>query len=138
MANVSITPAGGAGATAASQAQMEAATDNTVMGTPANHQQHPSSPKVWGQVAGAGTSIAASYNVGSITDVGTGVLTVTLTTNFSSTSYAILSSFKTTVAEGFIFQQGTQAVDSFQLACTDTIGTPRDPAFYNFACFGDQ
>jgi hypothetical protein len=55
------------GLTAASQAQMEAATDNTVAATPANAQYHPSAAKGWCYFDGTGTiSINASYNVTSL------------------------------------------------------------------------
>lgn len=73
---------------AATQAQQEAATDNTVDVTPANQQWHPSAAKFWCMFDGTGTpAIIVSYNMTSLADNGTGDYTLTIATDFSSASW---------------------------------------------------
>lgn len=80
-----------AGLAAATQAEMETATSNTVAVTPLSTNWHPGVAKAWIKCDGAGTSITASRNITSITDVGTGKLTVTIATDFSSAAYAVVA-----------------------------------------------
>lgn len=82
---------GGSGATAASQAEMETATDTTKMVTPGRTQYHPGVAKAWINFNGSGTPAArASLNVSSITDGGVGIYTLNWTTAFSGTDYCVL------------------------------------------------
>jgi len=74
-------------AAAATQAQMEAATSNTVATTPLNAIFSPSSAKCWANVSGGGTAtVVASLGVTSLTDGGTGIWTMNLSKAFSSTA----------------------------------------------------
>lgn len=77
----------------ATQAEQEAASSTSVAVSPGRQQYHPSAPKAWCAFNGTGTvAIAASYNVTSLTDNGTGNYGVNLTTSFSSTSYCVVAS----------------------------------------------
>lgn len=76
------------GLAAATQAEMEAASSNTVAATPGRTQNHPGVAKGWARFDVAGTA-SASYNLTSITDNGAGDWTVTWATDFSSANYAI-------------------------------------------------
>jgi len=117
-------------ASAASQAEMEAATSNTVFSTPGRQQLHPGHPKAWVVYDQAtGPSVRASYNVTSVTDSGTGLFIVNWSTDFSSTDYActgtsgssgggnypiVLSITNASTATGsasFIVQQQTAVLD---------------------------
>lgn len=73
----------------ATQAEMETATSTTVFATPGRVKYNPGVAKAWVYFSySAGTpTIAASLNVTSLTDTGTGLATVNLTTAFSSSSY---------------------------------------------------
>jgi hypothetical protein len=85
--------ASSSGLSAATQAEMEAASSNTVSATPANAQYHPSAAKFWVKFNGTGTpAINASYNFTSITDNGTGYYTLNIGTDFSSGNYCIVAS----------------------------------------------
>ena len=84
-------PAGGIAADIATQANQETATSTATIVTPGRQQFHPSAAKVWIQCNQNG-AIAGSYNVASIADTGTGVVTVTLITAFSSTNYSAIGS----------------------------------------------
>jgi hypothetical protein len=125
-------------ATAASQAEMEAASSNTVFATPLNLKWHPGVAKAWANVNGAGTVINASHNVASITDTGTGVLDVTLTTAFSSASYVILITAKNGAGSPRLMYVSAQLAGSFQASSANSSGAADDPQSYLIACFGDQ
>lgn len=76
------------GLTAATQAEMEAASSTTVGATPGRQHFHPSSIKAAVRFNVAGT-IAYNYNITSITDNGTGSWNVVIATDFSgASSYA--------------------------------------------------
>ena len=79
--------AAASGLDAASQAQMEAASDNTVAATPGRTQNHPGVAKAWVQWFHA-TTISSSHNVVDITDnATTGVYDIQFDQNFASTGY---------------------------------------------------
>ena len=143
-----LTSAGGAaptwttpgGLAAATQAEMETATSNTVAATPLNTKWHPGVAKVWLRASADGTTINASYNVTSITDGGAGNITVTIDVDFSSANYVITTfgagSNGTSALLNYVT---TQAAGSFNAHCITPNFTNLDPqtAWY-FACFGDQ
>ena len=68
------------------QSEMEAGTDVTRAVTPGRQHYHPSALKAWAvaTVSAGVPSVAASYNVTSVTDTGTGDITFNLTTAFSA------------------------------------------------------
>lgn len=76
---------------AATQSDMETATDTSKMVTPGRAQYHPGVAKAWASVtfSGGTPSLAASYNVSSVTDNATGTTTVNFTTPFSAATYAV-------------------------------------------------
>ena len=77
---------------AASQAEMEAASSNTVAATPGRVQNHPGVCKGWCHFNDAGTAaIDASYNSTSLADNGTGDYTWTFATDMSSANYAAVA-----------------------------------------------
>jgi hypothetical protein len=81
---------GGGGFTAATQAEMEAASSNSVGVTPGRQQFHPSSPKCWGYINGSGGTPALdqSYGISSVTDNGPGDYTANLSVTFSAATFA--------------------------------------------------
>lgn len=121
--------------TAASQAQMEAATDNTVTVTPLSANWHPGVAKVWCNAIGAGTGINASWNMTSVTDVGTGDITFTIATDFSGTNWV-------GITQGI----GTAAHNNNTVEFAKTAGAisarfaaaGADPDTWAFVGFGDQ
>lgn len=122
----------------ATQAQMEAASSGAVYATPSNTNWHPGVSKVWIKCDAAG-AIAASHNVTSITDDGTGLVTVTIATDFSSADYAVVCSTLQTAGSRTMAVIKAQAAGSFQINAMDTnSGTPTDPTGYYAVCFGDQ
>lgn len=127
-------PSGG-GFTAATQAQMEAATSNTVGVTPLSANWHPGACKAWCKADTAG-NMSASWNMTSVTDVGAGQITFNIATDFSSANWA---------ASGFVLDSGIAKLAFFAISQTaGALGCQlgaglTDPAEgYFFAGFGDQ
>ena len=132
------------GATAATQADMEAASSNTVFVTPAHAQSHPSAPKAWVIFDGTQGSptAAAGYNIASITKNGTGDYTITFTIAFSSANYAIIGtpSGNTTFTHTLIVAEDHVPTASTCRFYTEnsSSGTNLDCKFISLAFFGDQ
>lgn len=136
--------ASGGGLTAASQAQMEAATDNTVGATPAVAQFHPSACKFWGYVTynGAGVpTLQVSYNLTSVTDTATGRLGVTIATDFSTANWAPWVGSTTSAATKAIASVVSLAAGTCEVNWYGSGGGLIDPANgegAGFGGFGDQ
>jgi hypothetical protein len=122
----------------ATQANQEAATSTTTFVSPARQQFHPSAAKVWLKCDISG-NIQSSYNTTSVTDAGTGLVNVTIDTDFSNADYAILgTTFYSPLARVRCATIIAQAVGTFNAACNDEVQSRADPEFYYFVCFGDQ
>jgi hypothetical protein len=126
----------------ADQTEMEAASATNRAVTPGRQQFHPSACKCWGMTTGAGTPVLASpsFNTTSITDSGTGILTVTIGTDFSSANYsALASSTENAVTIPKIVSSRTKAAGTVLFDCDNDASTASDPTVgYNWAMFGDQ
>lgn len=132
-------------ATAATQAEEEAAASTTVFTTPGRQQYHPGSCKAWVNFNSAGT-VAASYNITSITDNAIGNWTVNIATDFSSASYTgtVTGGFAQT--SGVIVYNlssitaGTYQIRAFQIdaVCGDGLADPTTPNQIHAQFFGDQ
>lgn len=75
------------GFTPATQSDQETASSTAVAVTPGRQHFHPSAAKAWCVFNASGT-VAASYNITSVSDNGTGDWTITIATDFSSASFA--------------------------------------------------
>lgn len=123
-----------AAAAIATQAQMEAATDNTVMVTPLAANWHPGVCKVWCKANAAGAT-SATWNMTSVTDVGTGQITFNVATDFSSANWAGLVSAGHTTNTLRYTEVISQAAGTLGARFNDAA---TDPTFWFFAGFGDQ
>ena len=121
---------------AATQAEMETATSNTVAATPGRTQYHPGVAKFWLQAAADGT-ITSSYNIASIGDAGVGDLDVVIATDFSSTAYVVVA-MGGGGARIIYMDSATQTAGSFSVFCRDDAGALADPTHYYLVGFGDQ
>lgn len=138
----SINSSGGGGASAATQAEIEAGTITTSYVSPGRQQYHNSANKFW-VIAGINGTIVEGYNVSSVTDTGTGIVTINFTTSFSSTAYTVCGIPHNTVggsaASTYIINIRTAiAVGSFIADCVNAstfAGT--DPGAYFFQGCGD-
>lgn len=131
------------------QAIMETgtATDTAVL---VGHQHfHPGHPKFWGYVTvAAGTpTLQTSHNVTSITDTNTGILDVTIATDYSSANWCTLATADQSNQGGEGGGVGifcsSKAAGTVTLVAEDGDedagnGDRADPTAWNFAGFGDQ
>lgn len=134
------------GLTAASQAQMEAATSNAVAVTPGVAQYHPAMPKAWVNFDGTSGSIIVSYNVSGVVRNSAGNYTVSFTTPFSSANYCSqVTGSNWSAAGGFIGVEGQAGVSlaSGKLAGSCKISTNDSVSYVdtnsvNAVFWGDQ
>lgn len=140
-------PGSGGGFTAATQAEQEAGSSTTVATTPGRQHFHPSAAKWWAQIPTTGAAATVSYNITSVTDTGTGDMTVNIATDFSGANWAAFGSMtyllgsSTAITDGSsrftVF--GTKAAGTQQFKTYNGGGAPADPAApYNVGGFGDQ
>lgn len=123
---------------AAVQSDQETATSVARFVSPGTQQYHPSTVKAWVK-AGIDGSIAASYNVASLTDDGVGLITVTFTTSFSSANYCISTGlFVSAAGTNYVSVVSAQSAGSFSAKCRDNTATLADPTNWFFSCMGDQ
>ena len=134
---------------AATQADMEAATETKKYATPQNFNWHPGTNKCWGHVIGAGAPVlAAGFNIASIADTAAGRLGITIGVDFSSANYSIVSQIERggtalgeTAVEQSAIRNASPAAGVFELESYDhTVTTlaADDPNSTFFMCAGDQ
>lgn len=127
-----------AGNMVASQSDQETGTSTTTLVPPGRQQFHQSAGKCWIKCDAAG-AVNASYNVTSVTDDGTGLVTVTVANDFSSANYAVTVTpyDGTTAAQLRNTVLSAQAAGSFQCKCTNSAGALIDPINWHAMAFGD-
>jgi hypothetical protein len=127
------------GTSAATQAEQETGSSTTVMVTPGRQQYHPSANKWWAKWDDSSTTPAASYNVTSVSDDGTGDSTVTIATDFSSGNWMATAMFNES-SGGQIMLLGAQAAGTQRYLCKNLSGTisARDPSSFYGGGWGDQ
>lgn len=140
-----LTSAGGAaptwvtpgGLAAATQAEMEAATSNTVAATPSNLNWHPGIAKAWLKCDSAG-NINSSYNIASISDVGTGNVRATFTTAFSSVNYVMIWSGYGGAALGYVKPNDQSTTVTEGICYVTNTAAQTDPFRWFLVAYGDQ
>ena len=125
---------------AATQAEMEAASSLLVVVTPGRVVFHPGVAKVWVQGTPNSTTIISSYNVTSLGDTAVGQQTVTIATDFSSTTYNVqvtVGDTSTTLAKSATVM--SKAAGSYVMNSVVEAGSGSDPSTdWNSVGFGDQ
>jgi hypothetical protein len=124
----------------ATVAEQEAGSSDTKFVSPGTQHRHPSACKVWGMTTGGGTpSLDGSYNMTSITDAGTGILTVTFATDFSGATWGGSAIAASNTNNNRMCCLVTRAAGSVNLESSSATTTLADPAGgYAWAFFGDQ
>lgn len=130
---------------AASQTDQETGTSTATFVSPGRQQYHPSAAKCWGIItlSGGTPTLAASFNLTSVTDDGDGKFTFTIATDFSTTNYSVVGMPEADASGtviGFRARNGGKAVGSVALdsiAFSGSFGFA-DPASLSFAAWGDQ
>jgi hypothetical protein len=122
---------------AAAQADQETATSTSKLVTPGVQQFHPSAAKCWIRCDHAGNT-TASFNITSITDTGTGVVTVTIATDFSG-GYPVLVSAGTPNVGAWVANTDIAAGSFIIKGFNTNSGAGQDStAGYYAVAFGDQ
>jgi hypothetical protein len=125
----------------AAQADQETATSTALAVTPGRQQFHPSAAKCWAfvTVSGGVPTLAASYNITSITDSGVGDLTITIATDFSSANWAGLATVSAAGVQTYCYESSKSA-GSVEYAAINAVSADavKDPGSWSFAGFGDQ
>lgn len=125
-------------AIAASQADQETGTSTTTVVTPGRQHFHVSAAKAWLKAGITGNNLA-SYNIASLTDTGTGVLTVAYTTAFSGNDYSlVLGNVYTDGGAGTLFASAATSTGCVLQHENSANGSALDPTNYFLAAFGDQ
>ena len=125
----------------ATQAEMETGTALTSFVTPGRTQYHPGVAKAWCHIAADGTITGSAdyedaYNIASITDTGTGDRTVVWDTDFSQTTYTVVSSWGDNTVAGYASFL-TYATGSVRIIIAANAGGNAD-APTGQAAYGDQ
>lgn len=131
---------------AASQSDQETGTSTTVYVSPGTQQYHPSALKAGVRFTSVTTTaVTSSYNVGSLTDNGTGDTTITFTTNFSNGNYVYVTSVKSFDDnpgnnQYFLFGKNATAPTSsaLRVLCMKYANSAADVEQQNVIMVGDQ
>lgn len=133
----------------ATQAEQEAGTSVLVHVTPGRQHFHLSAAKCFAYVTVSGGTPslnAASYNITSVTDTGTGILTVTIANDFSSAAWIAVATSERTTTGGtetttlvISVRNGSMAAGSIALDAKDVSGSANlvDPAAWHLVGYGD-
>ncbi len=125
----------------ADQTAMEALTSGRVVTADVQHL-HPGAPKFWAYITWSGgtPTLIASYNVSGITDSGTGHVTITFATPFSSANWACSATAEFSSNSAFIafVNSATRAAGSIAIFINTSGNNPFDPVAVNVMGFGDQ
>lgn len=122
----------------ATQAIQETGTSTAVYVSPGVQKYHPSAAKAWVDFAGNSTTIAAAFNVTSITD-GTNRSTANYTVAFSSTGYSCSVTVTDTAAKVGVVRTDNKLTTALMVdfyVCAD--GSATDPYACQIIAFGDQ
>lgn len=130
------------GSTAATQAEMEAASSTSAMVTPGRVQYHPGVAKAWCNFDGSGTpTMRTTHNMdSSITDHATGEYTVSFTTDFSSANYVLAGWAAISGSMAVVTATTTVAIaaGTVRVGATTTANTSVDATTITLVAFGDQ
>ena len=124
----------------ASQAEQEAGTETGKPVTPSVQHHHPSAAKFWVKCDAAG-NILASYNVTSVTFIATGLIDITIATDFSSAHWACMVSLEQGASTNVVgtVDRGNQTAGVVRVESRNgSDATRADPDSYYVAGFGDQ
>lgn len=116
------------------QSEQETGSSTTLAVTPGRQHFHPSAAKAWVQFNSAGT-VAASYNITSVTDSGTGGWTVNIATDFSSASYGVATSVENSTTR--IMMLGTPTAGTIPILVEDSTFNAADATAMRVIAFGD-
>jgi hypothetical protein len=123
--------------TAATKADEQTGSSTTAVVTPSQQQQHDSAAKAWASVSATCSStpctVAAGYNVTSVTRTSVGIYVVNFTTAFASASYVCTAQLQS----GAFIRTNTKGTTSINVEVYNTSFATFDATF-DIVCFGRQ
>ena len=120
----------------ATQAQMEAETAGDTRVAPDMVRYSPGVAKIWANFESQGTqTIRASYNVTSIADVAVGQSDITISDDFSSANYCLVTG---AAMDHSTYANQAKAAGLIEVTCTDSNHSGADVADISLVAFGDQ
>lgn len=129
----------------ATQANQETGTSITTLVTPGRQHYHDSAAKAWitgDYTAGTPSPASDSYNVTSVADTGTGLMTVNFTTSFSSANYAQSGMCQRGATNSALWPAIHLSTDPTAAACAIAFvsdgAANTDPVFYAATFHGDH
>ena len=129
------------GPSQATQAALEAATNEDTYAPPDLMHHHPGMIKVWGIIGGGGDLKSLDYNVASVTDTGTGDRMIIFTTAFSSNLYcstAAMTSADTNQVQIFMEYLGSASQIRHRCYSGNSAAMSLYDAAASFQITGDQ
>jgi len=136
-----IAALGAGGPTQATQAAIEAETDEDTYIPPDLLRHHPGVAKAWVRFNGTGTiAINGSYNVASITDIGTGNYQINVDDDFSAADYCLLASAANNGTRNYTdcASNAANTAGVLRVITSNQSGTLADSDLVCAAAFGDQ
>lgn len=124
---------------AATQAEMEAASSTSTYVTPGTIKYSPNVAKAWAYVtiSGGTPTLAAGHNFsGTITDNGAGDFSLTFTTAQPSAFYAAVTIAERSASPAFA-RIDSQSTTTVRVKITDAADSLIDPAAFSLVVFGD-
>lgn len=128
------------------QSDQETATSNILAVTPGRAHFHPSASKAWVS-CGVAADIQQSYNITSLTDTGTGIVTITIANDFAAATYCVVAQVEATGTTWAVadsrethVRNASRAAGSVALDCIDNTTTTnlvKDPTTWHCVMFGD-
>ena len=94
--------------------------------------------RFWAKISGDGTTVLGSFNISSLTDVGTGQITVGFTTPFSDSNWCQLLSVAPGSVSDNIYYSGGINTNNASAINRRTSGATIDPGTWFMAGFGNQ
>jgi len=122
----------------ANQAAIEGETNEDTYIPPDLIKHSPGVAKFFAKFNYSGTVQGTAYNTTSIADNGTGDLTVTIATDFSSVNWVAGYTTETAYTRSTNIENGGQAAGTLQIRTTDNNGTASDGNFAHVFGLGDQ
>lgn len=129
----------------ATRQDMEGAADLDVLVSPAVQHYHPGHPKAWVKCGVSGNS-AASYNISSVTDTGTGLVAPQIGTDFAVVDWACVATIERSATSLAVtdlkqcnIRSALQAATGVTLECYDGTGVTavqEDPASWHMVGIG--
>jgi hypothetical protein len=125
---------------AATAAEQETGTSTTVFVSPGVQHRHQSAAKAWLTCDAAGNLSTPSYNITSITDTNTGIVDITIATDFSGGTYTAVASSRNTgnIMVNFSPSTGVAAGTGRLLGINASSAAATDTTAYDVVFFGDQ